>query len=412
MIRLHSGEPPDTRYRAGRQPAAGANVGPARGPALRDLRITVEQNFRSLEAPWRELEAEGDAHVFQSYDWLEAWHGCIGRNVPVTPCLVLVESRPGIPLMLLPLGITRAGFARALVWLGGEFSDYQGPLLARDYPALVDADRFERLWVDVLAALPAVDLVKFERLPATIGKQANPFLHLAAQPHPSDAHYMNLGGTVDALLKSKRKARTISNDRRKERRLAEHGEIRFVVANDARETARLLPVLLEQKSSGYRSLGVDDLFDSDDSRRFVQRLSRGDSGTRVLLCALTVGDDIVASFWGPVFGTRLYYLFPAYSQDEFARYSPGNILLRFIMGWCLENGVDVLDFTVGDEPYKLAWRDGHIKLHDHFQHRTAAGRIYVLAVSAQRRLKRRIKRSPKIFDAYKRLRRRVARQRN
>lgn len=373
-----------------------------------ELRITVHDAFDDLQPAWLDIEENGDSLVFQSFHWLKNWYASVGRHVPVKLCMTLIESPQGRPVMLLPLGIEKRGVAQCLVWLGGALSDYHGPLLHKDFTKLIDFRGFSKLWDDVLACLPPFDGILFEKLPESIDRQKNPFLSLAIQPHPSDSHYMRLSGTLEALISAKRTGKSISTDRRKERRLGEHGQIGFIVANTQRDVDRLLPVMLRQKSTSYRELGVSDLFESAGNRQFIERMSAQFHDSLVLLCGLTVGDDILATFWGLNYKHRLYYLFPAYEHNELARYSPGNILLRYITGWCIESGLQILDFTVGDEPYKLSWRDGHMKLYDYYAYRSVRGWFQIGLTSLQRRIKRQVKHSPLLFKTYLAVRKRAA----
>jgi CelD/BcsL family acetyltransferase involved in cellulose biosynthesis len=360
-----------------------------------ELRISIFDSFEEVRSKWEHIETHGDCYVFQSYRWLSHWYSCIGKQSGIAVCIVLVESREKLPLMLLPLGRRRSSFGSTLVWLGSALTDYRGPLLAKSYYGLVNEPLFAQVWEEIKQKLPECDAVFLEQQPEYIGTQPNPFVNASCRPHPSNAHFCNLPGTFETFLKDKRSTRWLSTERRKERRLADHGELELVIAKTREQVEELLPTLIRQKSRSYRELGVADIFDEPGYLEFVRQLSeKYAQSSLVLLCALMVGDKISTTFWGLVFQKRLYYLLPAYENDELAKYSPGSILLRRLFDWSFKNDVAVFDFTVGDEPYKFLWRDGEMRLYDYFESTTVRGFAYIALLGAARRMKRAIKTTP------------------
>jgi CelD/BcsL family acetyltransferase involved in cellulose biosynthesis len=361
------------------------------------LGIEVHDSFASAEESWRALETVAGGYGFQCYDWMACWHETLGAGESVAPCIVVVSSSHGEPLMLLPLGVQRRHGLRRLMWLGGPLADYQAPLLRA--PELAGRLEFGSLWARILSEMPGVDAVTLDRLPAFVGRAVNPMLELGHQAHPSAAHQALLHGSLKTFVAAKRSGKSVATDRRKERRLAEHGGIRFVMASTAEDRERLLPALFRQKSEGYRALGVADLFAEAGYRDFVTRLAETLNGpTSALLCGLMVGDRVAATCFGIVHDRRLYYLLPAYERDELTRYGPGNVLLYRLFDWCFENGVEIFDFTLGDEPYKFFWSDAEMRMFDHFQGRTLRGWAYVTLLKLAQRAKSRIKSSPRLLD--------------
>ena len=80
-----------------------------------------------------------------------------------------------------------------------------------------------------------VDVVVLEKQPAEIESQRNPFLYQRCVPHPSNGHSACLTDSFDDFLKSKRSSKWRSTHRRKQRRLAEHGEVGFLVVKAQEE---------------------------------------------------------------------------------------------------------------------------------------------------------------------------------
>src|SRR5664280_3473346 len=122
----------------------------ARSPAaLGDIRIAVYEDLSAIERDWRAFEPHADDTVFQSFDYLATWQRHIGARNGVRPAIVIGRDGAGTIMFLLPLAVRAAGFARELTWLGTELCDYNAPLLASNFSALIDGARFMALWANI-----------------------------------------------------------------------------------------------------------------------------------------------------------------------------------------------------------------------------------------------------------------------
>jgi CelD/BcsL family acetyltransferase involved in cellulose biosynthesis len=372
-------------------------------------RITIYPSFTDARESWQGLEAEGDCYAFQSYDWLSNWHSLVGSKMQIQPCLTLVEYPEGSPLMLLPLGIQkRAGIAR-LIWLGGAITDYKCPLLGRDFSNRVNGDLFARIWDGILEKLPPHDAIFLDSQPRRIADQDNPFLAFNCKPHPSNAHSARLGDDYQGFLRSKRSGKSINTEKRKQKRLEKMGTLSFVIAEGEEQARHLLAAMIRQKSRSYDELGVPNLFEQAGYSDFFTYMTENYiDRSFVHLSALTLDDTILATHWGLVYKKRFYHLLPTYERSEHTKYAPGNVLLRHLFEWCIANGIEIYDFTVGDEPYKYLWRDQELELHDYFRARTLKGACYLLPHSLLVSAKRKIKQSPSLLGWFTAMRSRLA----
>ena len=144
----------------------------------------------------------------------------------------------GAILFLLPFALEADGFVRKITWLGSYLCNYNGPVLARDFSRRVSPAQFAA----GLAATSSSccgrqlghDLIDLEKMPETIGEQANPFCALRVTPHVNDAYLTTLGGDWETYYAAKRSSSTRKTDRKKRKRLADHGETQFVTAGRSR----------------------------------------------------------------------------------------------------------------------------------------------------------------------------------
>jgi CelD/BcsL family acetyltransferase involved in cellulose biosynthesis len=373
-----------------------------------ELRIRVFDSLAGLESTWRFFETEGSGYAFQSWPWISTWQEHVGSRMGVSPCPVLIESERGEPLLLLPLGTRHVHHTVRLEWLGGELADYHAPLLRKLPTSIGSGPGFQLLWQRVRRQLPRFDVIRFERMPATVGTFPNPFVFPGCVLHPCRAHATRLHGTLDEFLREKRSSNWMRKERRKERRLADHGEIRFVIATQPEEIDEILPEMIRQKSRSYRDLGATDLFADPGYREFLSALTRKHAADGfVFLCALKVGERISATYWGVVQGRTFYHLLPTYALDELTRYAPGNLLLRRMFEWCLAHGIEIFDFTSGDDDYKSPWCDRHLDLYDYHRGVTSRGKFSATAERLRLGIKRRVKQSPALLRAMQRMRARL-----
>ena len=70
----------------------------------------------------------------------------------------------------------------------------------------------------------------------------------------------------------------------------------------------------------------------------------------------------------------------------------------------IERGFRIFDFTIGDERYKRDWCDTELELYDHISVATLRGALIAAPMFAALRLKRWIKQTPALWNAFSKLR--------
>jgi CelD/BcsL family acetyltransferase involved in cellulose biosynthesis len=114
--------------------------------------------------------------VFQSIDWLEIWNESIGRVSGLPFMIGVWEVRTGTLAALLPLLLRRSSCLRVIEWADCGVSDYNCPILGASAPR--DLDGARAMWRTILDALPAMDIVKFTKMPGALGNRPNPLANL------------------------------------------------------------------------------------------------------------------------------------------------------------------------------------------------------------------------------------------
>lgn len=372
--------------------------------------LTVHENPADIETSWRAFECHADCTVFQTFDWLATWQRHIGARSDVRPAIVVGRDDAGDILFMLPLATRRAGFTRELVWLGSDLCDYNAPLLAPHFSACVPIRQFRRLWKRVLHHLRdrahlRFDLVRLEKMPAMVGVQVNPMLALSVTLNPSGSYSTFLTGSWEAFYAAKRSAATRSRDRTKRKRLAEFGSLTLAHAQSDSDILASLDTLVAQKSRAFARMGVSNVFARPGHLDFYRGLTT-DPQTRAMVhvSRLDCGQQAAAVNLGLTFRGSYYHLQASHDDGELSRFGPGAAHLHDLLRYAIDRGLKVFDFTIGDERYKQDWCDGTRPLYDHMTALTWRGAFIFMPMVAKTWLKRRIKQTPALWNAFIRAR--------
>jgi CelD/BcsL family acetyltransferase involved in cellulose biosynthesis len=379
-----------------------------------DIRVSLHEDMLEIEADWRRFEKCADSTVFQSFTWLSTWLCHIGQPKGTRPVIVMGRDDRGEMLFLLPLALERHGLLRALTWLGSDNNDYNAPLLAPHLLQLMSGEDFLALWRDILQRIQSdrrscFDLIEFVRMPAAVGQQQNPFLYLPVKPHPDHAYLTHLAGDWESYYASKRSPATRRRERTKRNRLSAIGALQFITPTEFDEIAQSVDKLIAQKTLSFARMGAQNIFERPGWSAFYRALA-SDPGARdfVHVSRLDVGSTAGAINLGLIFQGTYYHLLASHADGEMARFSPGAVHLQELMRYAIARGCTVYDFTIGDESYKRDWSETKAVLFDHVLAVRVRGAPFAPVFRLRSRIKRFIKQTPVVWNAFMRWRARIA----
>jgi CelD/BcsL family acetyltransferase involved in cellulose biosynthesis len=340
------------------------------------VEVAVFASFEDAESPWREVESRGASFVFQSFDWCSTWFGTIGRALHVEPLLAYLREPASGAEMFLPLGIERKRFGvRCLGFLGGRLADHAAPVLAG--PTDVFDTKTMCDTVREIARAGRCDVSDFRHLRREVDGHRNPLVGPGCGVAGYRTHSVRIEGSWEAFWTEKITRRHDADSRRQRRRLAERGELKCVIATNTEQALAITGAMLGQKSRRYRETRRHDLLASDAYREFYLSATRCHHDRALIhVSALMLDDRVLATHWGALWKGRLVSLMPSYEGGEWARYSPGRLLLEHLLQWSFEQGLREFDFTIGDEPYKAAFCNASESLYRLIRPRSALGWAY------------------------------------
>jgi CelD/BcsL family acetyltransferase involved in cellulose biosynthesis len=357
------------------------------------LQTIVFRSFAAAEPAWRGLEERGACYAFQTFEWLSSWQATIGASEGVEPHIVVVSDEDGAA-MLLPLGIRRRSGVAFLSFLGGKVTDYHAPIIRRDFAEHLEPERFDVLWTAVLRQLPPVDIVQLQKMPPLIETTANPFVLLSGSIHTENAHAAKLEGSYQEYreglkrrLKESHANWHLADSRRRRRRLSEIGKLTYQIATDAAAAQEIMRATVPQKIRRWQETDAPNLFNSPKYLEFYGEMgAKGVPSGLVHISALRVDNTIIATHWSTVFRGRYCALLMTFEAEEWAKYSPGRLIIEDTIEWCFSHDISIFDLTNGDEPYKEAWTDHRLPLYDCVNSLTLRGKSFVALNQLRRKM--------------------------
>jgi CelD/BcsL family acetyltransferase involved in cellulose biosynthesis len=355
---------------------------------------------------WPRTDNCGSAHCypFQCADILEVWCDTIGKAIQIQPLFIATFDDLGRPILMLPLGIRRRRGIRILEFLDGGVCDYNAPIVFEPI-RIWKRGTLDRFWKDLVAALPAFDVVNFDKMPAEVGGVPNPIIELATGHCDSSGCSLELKGNWEEYAARDLPYRRDSLKQR--RRLTKLGEVTSAIPEKPEDRQRVLEAMMRQKSRRYMETWGFDGFDRPGYRQYYRSLiERLPWPGPALTFSLEVNGKIVSTLLGLVCGKRVVGTIISDEGGEWRRLSPGRLLMEDTIRWSFSNGIQVYDFGIGEEGYKNGYTDNKITLSRANIAVTMIGRGYLLGrdTKAWRFLKKAILRLFSTFGTLQRSR--------
>jgi CelD/BcsL family acetyltransferase involved in cellulose biosynthesis len=253
--------------------------------------------------------------------------------------VIIGEDRLGAITSFLPVQLNK----RACRPAGFPAVDFQGPVCAPGAS------------YDVASAVAAAGAssYEFDHLlngteafePWIFGRQESPYLDVT-------------GGLEGYLSRASRSGKDKVAEARRLSRKAEreYGPVRLT--SDVADGA-LLDTVIALKRRQYAETGARDYFSDLRHVELLHRLLRTrDTDFGGLLSAIYAGPRLLAAHFGLRAGPVLHWWFPVY-DPEFARLSPGWLLLTAVIDAAPELGVERIDLGRGMDDYKRRAMTGH-----------------------------------------------------
>jgi CelD/BcsL family acetyltransferase involved in cellulose biosynthesis len=321
--------------------------------------------------------ADGSAkmYVYQSREFLETWMNTIGRAQGIECYFVVVRDDDAEPVFYLPLAIETRFNIRFLRFMDCGVADYNAPIVFNH--RTLTRQEFNKIWADILARLPAFDVIDLKKIAGDISGAFNPLTYLDCSTHHQSGHLLKLVRSAQANGSSTPSPSLKQKLGRELRKLGEAGNVEFIVNPTGVVAKKFTERLFDLKRRKYRQTNAADFLSAPGVADFYRQIANPQYSSKIgHLSALLVNDVIVSAHLGFTGRDRFYYILPAYDAAH-ARYRPGHLLLNYLVDQTTKQGVETFDLGVGDEAYKISWATERVSLYDYERAITKAGQFYL-----------------------------------
>lgn len=385
-------------------------VAPHAGLDVDALDIGICRDLGEAEPAWRLLEGVAPRSVYQRFDWIAPWQEHAGKAQGVTPTIVVGRYR-NEPVFLLPLGRRWCSYGRVGNWLGGSHVNINLGLFRPDFRAVLDGAQVRRLFRRIVPQLGGIDFLALGNQPKVWRGLENPLWHLPNRLRAQPVHSLALDGDFEAVLARQHGARKRKKLRWQENALAPAGGYRFLRAGTPEEALKILDVFFHQKAIQFERSGIANVFAAPgvaDFFRTIAARSAAAADPMIELYCLEIGGQIRATFAAGADGGRVHGFFSGMALDEYARVSPGELLLFNLVRESCRRGFAEIDLGVGQERYKSSWLPREETQFTTFVPVSGAGRLIVAGLLAGKAAQLAVRKRPRLYAIYRRTRARLA----
>jgi CelD/BcsL family acetyltransferase involved in cellulose biosynthesis len=368
-------------------------------------RTQVLDDLAAAEPLWRQLEQAGAfATPYQRFEWVAHWYRHVGRASGARPLIVVGFARDDTPRFIFPLISERRHGARVATFFGGSHSNLNMPIWTDAVAADLTQARLRAILGEIAAA-HEIDLFALVGQPLAWRGAANPFAALSVQPSADDVYF----GVIepeqppqDPLLPSKM--------RKKERQLMKVEGFRYGSAETHADIERILTFFRAQKAARFAAHGIHNVFEDQGVLEFIGDACRDglEQGRPVIeLHALEGGGDLLAIIGGVCDQNRFSVMFNSITTGQYARKSPGIILMSHVIANCAARGLTRFDLGAGRADFKAHFCSGTESRFDCYVAYSLRGRVLAAALRTSGAVKRFLKANPALMNAITTVRRRA-----
>ncbi|RME66464.1 MAG: GNAT family N-acetyltransferase [Caldilineae bacterium] len=314
--------------------------------------------FSILAGEWNDLLAHSRFDtIFMTYEWQTTWWRELGQGE--LWILAFREPAQGTLVGIAPLFLARMDTDRqpdALVFhvVGcTEVSDYIDVIVRRGYEGQVYTSLCAWLQSEEAPAWDVFDLCNLpeDSLSYTLLPRIAEACGLEAEVRQEDvAPYIPLPRRYEEYLAQQVEKKQRHEIRRKQRRVEREATPHFYLVGPEHDLQQELTdfIALQQMSDPEK-----EAFMTPAMQRYFRTLARRMYDADYLrLAFLTLNGKKAAALFAFEYKGKLLLYNSGYDTGELAQYSPGWVLLAYMIQYAIAVGLRVFDFLQGDEEYK------------------------------------------------------------
>lgn len=314
-----------------------------------EIKIQIYNKFDAeLEKVWTEIQKKSEITIFQSYAWINELFKVFSEKNP-EPIIVCV-LKENIPKAIIPLEIKKTNFSQYLCWLFQDKIDFTFPIIKKNF--FLDEKIINYIFNFVLKKYSQIDAIFLDRQLHKINNYENPYVNFLENIFHSNNYKIKLPVTNKEYEKHVLKKQFLIQNNRKKKQLKKIGFFKFKSAKNKYEKIKLLDILLKNKKISYFTF-KKKVFDSND-KFFFENLIYNEN-FNIHLSYLRLKNDFLSIHFGIFFRDTYNYFIISNINLSYDRFSPGRLLVHFLIRFCIKKKITFFDFLLGEENYKKNW---------------------------------------------------------
>lgn len=252
--------------------------------------------------------------------------------------------------MVLPLLRVRRGPIRTVEFADLRVSDYLAPVCTAE--TFSDLLQDENACLTIQRLVRPFDLLRIPKLPD--GKL--PIESLLATPRrtPIDT---NAYSTLLVAPFDQWRASALNRSYQKElnkkwRQLEKKGEVGFSCCDGRASVVAAMEQMKKFRGPRFQAQGDGDLLQRPEYFDFYFDVTVRSIGGFVRLYTMTLDGNVIATVLGLCHRDSFLIIMSAFDLARYKSQSLGALMFERVARDCIERGDKILDFTIGDEPYK------------------------------------------------------------
>jgi CelD/BcsL family acetyltransferase involved in cellulose biosynthesis len=313
--------------------------------------VGIDNAFDFLSQEYAELFVGSTATAFQNPVWLDSIYTKLAPAAGAKPLVIVVRYRStGALAMVLPLLRVRRGPIRTVEFADLRVSDYLTPICT--VKAFSELLQDEEACQRIRRLVRPFDLLRMPKLP----DGRIPIENLLAAPRRA-AMDTNAYSTVLIAPFEQWRASALDRSYQKElakkwRQLQKKGALSFSCCDDALSINSSLEVMKQFRGPRFHAQGDGDLLQRPEYFDFYSDVALRGVRSFVRLYVLKMDGNVIAAVLGLCHMDSFLIIMSAFDIAGYKSQSLGALMFEQVAKDCIERGDQILDFTIGDEPYK------------------------------------------------------------
>ncbi len=299
---------------------------------------------------WNELTKNNKTNsIFQTFEWFKCWWDSCGSDYQLSLIIGSENDQIGI---IAPLMISIENNGKKHLRFAGDINSDYCDMIVHGNRENILAQTLD--WI--LNSTLDFDRIILKNIPFESGLSRN-FEHLC---HTHGLYYINTVKSISPTLLLKDNdnfAHKVINKysvKRHLNKIKRNGTISFKIieVNSLDNAKQELNNFFQQHIKRFQKKNEPSLFTFEKYINFYTNLVEVMGKKKWLhFSTLEFNGKQVAYHIGFSYNNSFIWYKPSFDID-YSHFSPGSVLLRYLISYALENGYDEFDFSIGDEEYK------------------------------------------------------------